>query len=265
MDKVSAFRALHAADRILVLPNAWDAASAALFRSAGAAAIATSSAGLAWCCGYPDGDALPTEDLLFMVKAIARVCGDVPLTVDLESGYWDDPAAVAALVRDVVLAGASGINIEDRGADPALLVRKIAAIRASGVPVFVNARTDIYLFELASGAEAIAETNSRLQRYAGAGADGVFVPAVAEIDAIRAVATSVSLPLNILAVAGLPPLSDLFASGVRRVSAGATPARIAYGAAFDVVEELLTSNKLEPLFEGPRFDYGRMNALFPSG
>ncbi len=145
------FRRLHDGE-LLILPNAWDAGSARLIESRGAKAIATTSAGLAWSRGYPDGDALPVEQLLSAVRAIARVIG-VPLTIDVEGGYSNDPAAVAGLVAGILEAGAVGINIEDGSGSPALLCAKIAAARESagraGVELFINARTDVYLRGLA--------------------------------------------------------------------------------------------------------------------
>ena len=127
LDKL--FRRLHDGE-LLILPNAWDAGSARLIESRGAKAIATTSAGLAWSRGYPDGDALPVEELLSAVRAIARVIG-VPLTIDVEGGYSNDPAAVARLVAEILEAGAVGINIEDGSGSPALRCAKIAAARES--------------------------------------------------------------------------------------------------------------------------------------
>src|SRR5579872_4625813 len=149
-----AFRKLHQGPEVLMLPNAWDAVSARLIESLGAKAIATTSAGLAWARGYPDGNALPKEQLIAAIRDIARVI-KVPLTVDIEAGYADDPAAVAALVGEILAAGVMGINIED-GADSAdLLCKKIAAVREQavrmGADLYSNARTDVYLRGMASG------------------------------------------------------------------------------------------------------------------
>src|SRR5580704_3673841 len=142
------FRSLHQGPDVLLLPNAWDAITARLIESLGAKAIATTSAGLAWSRGYPDGNALPEDQLIAATRDIARVIR-VPLTVDIEAGYSDDPRAVARLVARVMAAGAVGVNIEDGAGSPDLLCTKIAAIRESaahlGVELFINARTDIYL------------------------------------------------------------------------------------------------------------------------
>ena len=123
---VEIFRALHAAREILLLPNVWDAGSAALFRDAGAKAIATTSAGLAWACGYPDGDVLPRAELLAAVGRIRRVTTGLPLSVDIEAGYSRDPDAVAELVALLIDAEVAGVNLEDEGAEPSVLTAKMA-------------------------------------------------------------------------------------------------------------------------------------------
>src|ERR1700704_6256515 len=151
---VQLFRSLHQGPALLLLPNAWDAVTARLIESLGAKAIATTSAGLAWSRGYPDGNALPDDQLIAATRDIARVIR-VPLTVDIEAGYSDDPAAVARLVARVLALGAVGINIEDGAGSPDLLSKKIVAIRDhiahSGDDLFINARTDVYLRGVARG------------------------------------------------------------------------------------------------------------------
>lgn len=148
---------LHAADAPLLLPNCWDAASARLWQDAGAQAVATASAALSWSRGYPDGGALPPEALLQTLADILR-CVSVPVSVDVEDGYSDDPGAVAALVERVASLGAAGINLEDGGGAPELLAAKITAIRIrlGARALFVNARTDVYLRGLAQGDAAVA-------------------------------------------------------------------------------------------------------------
>jgi 2-methylisocitrate lyase-like PEP mutase family enzyme len=264
-DAFATFSALHAGARVLVLANAWDAASAALFAAAGAKAIATSSAGLAWSCGYADGNALPRASLLTAVRSVCAVVPDVPVTVDLESGYGDEPNAVASLVAQLYDLGVAGINIEDGSGTPDLLVAKIAAvkqrIRNAGGDIFINARTDVFLRELALDEEAVRETISRATRYARAGADGVFVPELKESEAIRSVASAVALPLNLMAVPGLPPAADLYALGVRRLSAGASLAKLAYGTALDAAQAFLRDGDSGVLFSKRSVDYGETNAL----
>lgn len=230
-DRLQAFRRLHAGPELLILANAWDAGSARLIESLGAKAVATSSAGVAWAHGYPDGNHLPVARLEAAVQAIARAVRG-PLSIDMEAGYSSDPAAVAETVARVVGAGAVGINLEDGRESPDLLCAKIEhikrAVARSGADVFINARTDVYLFGLAQGDAAVRETVARARRYREAGCDGLFVPGVAEPAAIRACAAATDLPLNVLAWPGLPPATELPALGVRRLSAGAEPARVAF-------------------------------------
>src|SRR6185369_4891275 len=188
-----AFRRLHAPGELLVLPNAWDASSARLVEDCGARAIATTSAGVAWALGHPDGNALPPDALVPAVAAIARVIR-IPLSVDV--------AALVAAVRD---AGAAGINLEDGAGTPDLLCAKIAAVkRAVGDDVFVNARTDVYLRSLVPPAEAVAATIERGRRYLAAGADGLFVPYVQTPADMRAIADAIApAPLNVMAIPAL--------------------------------------------------------------
>lgn len=259
------FRRLHESGPILALPNAWDAGSARVIEAAGAAAIATTSAGLAWSRGYPDGDVLPTRLLAPAVAEIARVLS-VPLSVDVEGGFSDEPPDVGETVRAVIAAGAVGINIEDGAKSPDLLCRKIEAVRTaadeSGVALFINARCDVYLKGLATGSEALKQSLDRARRYRAAGADGVFLPALADAAAIREVVDALDgMPLNLLVVPGLPPLSDLAALGVRRVSAGSRVASVAYGAARRAAVRFLKDGSYDALLERA-IDYGEMNTLF---
>lgn len=255
------FKALHHADRPLLLPNAWDAASARLFQAVGAQAIATSSAAVAWARGYPDGSALPNVELLSAVRGIARVI-DVPLTVDLEDGYSAHPKIVAALVKEVADAGAVGINLEDGHAAPELLTAKIQAIRAElgDTPFYINARTDVYLLGLASGSEAIAMSIARLRQYQAAGADGIFVPIITRLEDMRAIAAAIPLPMNVMALPNLPNMAEMQSAGVRRISAGPALFEKAYGLANDAARDFLTSN-LAAVF-GASLDYGTLNRLF---
>ncbi len=173
------FRRLHEGPQILVLPNAWDAASAAMMEDAGAKAVATSSAAVAWAHGYADGDILPIPTLLAAIGEMARVL-KIPLTADIEGGYSDDLAMVGETIRGVIGAGAVGINFEDGARSPDLHARKIETVRQaaaeSGVPLFINARIDVYLKGLAKDEAALDETLRRAELYRAAGADGIFVP-----------------------------------------------------------------------------------------
>ena len=258
------FRNLHQESGILLLPNAWDAITARLIESLGAKAIATTSAGLAWSHGYPDGNDLPADRLIAATRDIARVIR-VPLTVDIEAGYSEDPDEVARLVVRVLGAGAVGINIEDGAGPPDLLCKKIAAIRDhvahSGEDLFINARTDVYLRGLASGEGAIAETMRRAARYREAGCDGLFVPGLATAEAMTAISAAIEpTPLNVMAVPNLPAIDTLQESGVRRLSAGSSIAQAALGRTSQLVSAFLAGTMSE-LFEGSA-NYGAVNRLF---
>ncbi|MBC7670257.1 MAG: isocitrate lyase/phosphoenolpyruvate mutase family protein [Gemmatimonadaceae bacterium] len=227
------FHALHAGPDVLILPNAWDAASAALMEDAGAAAVATSSAAVAWARGYADGDALPVSALIDVIAGIGRVI-KVPLTADIEGGYTDDLTELTETVKAVIGAGAVGINLEDGRRDPDIHARKIetarAAAEAAGVKLFINARTDVYLAGLAQGEAALAETLRRAALYAEAGASGIFVPLPIEEDVLSTLAAATALPLNAMGRPGMPPATRLAELGVRRLSSATGPFRAAYGA-----------------------------------
>ena len=251
---LSTFRSLH--DDLLVLANCWDAGTARLTARLGARAVATSSAAVAWSHGYPDGDQLPRELLLATTRSIARII-DVPLSVDCEGGYSDDPAELVAAVVD---AGAVGINLEDGRGSPELLARKIAGVKAR-TEVFVNARTDVYLKALVPPEARVAETIARAAMYRDAGADGIFVPGVLDADEIRTLAAEIRLPLNVLARPGLPAAAELRALGVRRLSAGSDLAQMQWARMTKLVRDFLADGRSEPLCE-VAMPWAEINAQF---
>lgn len=230
--KAEAFERLHHGAEILILPNAWDAASAAILADAGAKAVATSSAAVAWAHGYADGDKLPREKLLATISEAARAVGDLPLTADIEGGYTDDLGELADVIAAVIAAGAVGVNLEDGSRAPELHAAKVAAARraadATGVPLFINARTDVYLKRLAEGHAAFSEVVQRADRYRDAGANGIFVPGPSDDDLIGRLADAISLPMNIMLLPNLSPAERLQALGVRRLSSATAPFRAAY-------------------------------------
>jgi 2-methylisocitrate lyase-like PEP mutase family enzyme len=255
------FVSLHQGAEPLLLTNCWDAASARLWQELGATAIATSSAAVAWSRGYADGGALPRSALLDSLRDIVRVT-NVPITVDVENGYSDDPRAVADLVADVVDAGAVGINLEDGTGTPAQLAAKIRAIRArlDKAPLFINARTDVYLRKMAAGDAAVGMTIERLETYRAAGADGGFVPFLADVDAATRIAANVPLALNVMTMPALPSLTALHAAGVRRISTGPFLFRVAYGAAQQAAKAFLGGDPAS--LYASSLDGGTLNALF---
>lgn len=258
----SAFRQLHE-EGLLVLANAWDGVSARLIESLGGKAIATSSAAVAWSHGYADGDLLPVPLLAATVAEIARVVS-VPLSVDVEGGYSADPTAVAGTVAAVIDAGGVGINIEDGTGGPDLLCAKIEKAKAAGarlgVEIFVNARADVYLRDLAPAERRLGETLARAERYRAAGADGIFVPGVTDENEIRTIAATVGLPLNVLARRGLPPAAALEALGVRRLSAGSGIATAALGRIASLASQFLQTGASDPLSKGAK-SYAEINEL----
>lgn len=265
-DRALAFHALHVPGRPLVLPNAWDTASARVVEDAGAAAVATTSAGLAWALGAADGDRVDRERALGVVADIVAAVA-VPVTADIESGYAEDPEGVAATVRAVLAAGAVGVNIEDalydEGAGPLRSVagqaERLAAAReaadAEGVPLFINARIDTYL----RGVGGVDRTLERAAAFRAAGADGIFVPGAVDPETVKLLADGIEGPLNIMVGPGAPPVAELAALGVARVSAGAGVAMAAHAVVHSAARELLETGTYDSLAGG--LDYGKLNAL----
>ncbi|MFD7001181.1 isocitrate lyase/phosphoenolpyruvate mutase family protein [Streptomyces mirabilis] len=272
-----AFRALHIPGRPLVLPNAWDTASARLVEEAGAAAVATTSAGLAWDLGTADGDRLDRDRAL---GAVARVAAAVrvPVSADIESGYAKDAAGVGDTIRAVLAAGAVGVNIEDAlyggegddgegvgdgGRGPlrpvAEQAERIAAARAAadaaGVPLFVNARIDTVL----RGAGGVEETLERAAAFLAAGADGIFVPGAVDPGTVKSLVAGVEGPLNVLVGPGAPSVAELAALGVARISTGSSIAQAAHAVVRRAARELLSAGTYESLTGG--LDYAELNTL----
>lgn len=261
------FRALHVPGTPLLLANAWDAITARLIEDAGAKAIATSSAAVANALGYPDGNALPADEA---VAAAARIAGciRVPLSVDAEAGYSDDPAEVAALVGALLDAGAVGINLEDGGAPPELLARKIRAVRemaaARGRDLFINARTDVFLRGLVPDEQGLDETLRRLELYRAAGADGGFVPLLADLERVAKLTAACSLPINLLFVPALAPVADLAAAGVARISLGGGLFLATASLVQRAAREFLTGGTYDTLRGAITLSHKQANSLFAS-
>jgi len=242
------FRRLHAGKPILVLPNVWDVASARIVEQAGFPAIATSSAGVAFVLGYPDGEVISREE---MAAAVARITAHVtvPVTADMESGYGRRPEDAAATVRAAIEAGAVGMNFEDSPGESGqplleetLQVERIRAAReaadATGVPFVLNARTDVYLESVGPPETRQAHAVRRLNAYRAAGADCLFAPGVTDADTIATLVRQVKGPLNVLAAAASPPVPELERLGVARVSLGSGPMRAGLTVLKRLAEEL---------------------------
>lgn len=258
------FRRLHQGQDVLRLANCWDAGSARLVESLGAKAIATTSAGLAWSNGYPDGDVMPLDRLAAAVEAIARVI-KVPLSVDMEGGYARDVTGVADSVARVIDAGGVGCNLEDGRGSVETLCAKIEQAKKGAarrdMDFWVNARTDVYLRGLAPPDKRVAETIARAARYRNAGADSVFVPGLADPNEIRAIADAIGCPLNVMAWPGLPDAAELAKLGVRRLSAGSGISEAVWGRAASLAKQFLSDGRSDVLTQDA-MDFDAINSLF---
>ncbi|KQZ28147.1 isocitrate lyase/phosphoenolpyruvate mutase family protein [Duganella sp. Root1480D1] len=254
------FHALHQ-DGILLLANCWDGGTARIAALAGAKALATSSAAVAWGHGYADGSQLPTALLLETVRDIVRASA-LPLTVDIEDGYSSDPELVGQFVGQLAQAGVVGINIEDGNAPPEQLARKIsaafAAAKAAGIDLYINARCDVYLRGLAEPGARVAETLRRAAIYQEAGASGLFAPGVTDEGEIAALAKGTTMPLNVLARPNLASPGRLAELGVRRLSAGSAPAEAMMGRLRSYMERFHQTGAID---DEQTFNYGPLNAL----
>ncbi|MER7702240.1 isocitrate lyase/phosphoenolpyruvate mutase family protein [Kitasatospora sp. NPDC097605] len=216
----------------LLLPNAWDHASAAVLAEQGFAAIGTTSLGVAAAAGLPDGAAATRDETLRLARRLGG-SGRYLLSVDVENGFSDDPDEVAAFAAELADAGVVGINLEDGRPDgtltpAALHAAKITAVKAAAPALFVNARTDTHWLALPDPDE---ETDRRLDAYQLAGADGLFVPGLTDPAAIERLCGGLARPLNILYTPTGPTLPELAALGVARVSLGSYLYRTALAAA----------------------------------
>ncbi|MFJ5772857.1 isocitrate lyase/phosphoenolpyruvate mutase family protein [Streptomyces sp. NPDC093094] len=244
------FAALHRAGTPLLLPNAWDHASACALAARGFAAVGTTSLGVAAAAGLPDGASATRDETL----RIALMLGPEPflLSVDAESGFSDDPQEVARLAVELAAVGAVGINLEDGLGPTALHAEKIAAVKAAAPGLFVNARTDTYWLGDGSG------TAQRLDAYRQAGADGVFVPGLADPARITALLRDLDVPLNVLYTPAGPSVPRLADLGVHRVSLGSLLYRRALGAALETALDVMAGRE-PPQGELP--SYGEVQGL----
>ena len=245
-DLAERFRAMHLPGDPLLLPNAWDAASARVLESLGFGAAATTSAGVAFVEGFPDGQEIGRNAMLAGVTRVVRAVR-VPVTADMEGGYGPTVADAVATALGVISSGAVGLNFEDatgvRGTllDAERQAERIAAIRKTGVeygvPLVINALTDVYLESVGEPGERFAETVGRSALYRAAGADCIFVPGVTDAQTIGALVRAIDAPVNVLAAAATPPLAELRRLGVARISLGSAPYRRALTAFRDIALE----------------------------
>jgi 2-methylisocitrate lyase-like PEP mutase family enzyme len=269
-DRARYFRQLHTS-RPLVLPNAWDAASARVIQLAGAMAIATTSAGVSWSLGCGDGQKLRREEMLEAIRRIVRAV-TAPVTADIESGYGSGSVRdVSEIVHDLVGMGVVGINLEDSPGrdgrtllDPDAHAERIRAAReaalAVGGDLVINARTDVYLLEDGAPDERFEAAVRRANLYRAAGADCLFVPGVIDRATIVALVEAIDGPLNIMAMPGAPSTSQLGQLGVARVSVGPAIAQAALVMTRRAARELLEKGSYETLEDSE--SVGEINDLF---
>jgi 2-methylisocitrate lyase-like PEP mutase family enzyme len=258
--KALTLRRLHRGPSILVLPNAWDAASARIFEDAGFPAIATTSGGVAFSLGYPDGENAPRDEMIDAIHRIARSVA-VPVTADIEAGYGRRAKDVASTVKAVIAAGAVGINLEDGTRDQRKPLREIAeqaeriraareAGAAAGVPIVINARVDVYLRRVGEEAERLSHTVRRAEAYLEAGADCIFPILAPDGATIAALAREIHGPINVIAGPGIPSIPELQRLGVARVSFGSGPMRASMAAVRRIAKELLANGTYTALLGG---------------
>jgi len=253
IEKAKKLAAMHRGPEVLVLPNAWDVASARVLVDAGFEAIATTSGGCAFSLGFCDGEHIGRDGMLDIVRRIANAV-DVPVSADVEAGYGPTTEDVAATIRGVIESGAVGANIEDTDKlNPGNLVPfdlAVARIRAgreaadaAGVPVVINARVDG--FHYGKGDAVFDDVIRRANAYLEVGADCTFVPFISDGDLIGRVAAAINGPMNVLAGADTPSVVELKALGVRRVTVGGNFAKAALTLVRKGAEELLTKGTYE--------------------
>jgi 2-methylisocitrate lyase-like PEP mutase family enzyme len=249
------FHALHHGEHPLLLPNAWDHASAAALAARGFPAVGTTSLGVAASAGLPDGAGATRAETVELARRLCRL--SCLISVDIEGGFSEDPTSVAALVRELAEMGVAGVNIEDGRGDQLAEIghqqELVAAVKRAAPRLFVNARTDTHWLGLGDEREAIF----RARAYLEAGADGIFVPGMTEEEPIRALVAAVDAPVNILFSPNGPSRRSLAALGVRRVSCGSLLFRAALDAA---VRTALAVAADEPV-PGDIIGYAEVQAL----
>jgi 2-methylisocitrate lyase-like PEP mutase family enzyme len=268
--KADLLRALHHGEKLLILPNAWDAASARIFEEAGFPAIATTSAGIAGSLGYADRERITRSEMAEAVRRIADAVR-VPVTADMEAGYGGRASDIAETVAAVIDAGAVGMNLEDATHeakrplfDLAVQVDRIRAARETaekaGLPIVINARTDVFLVGGGSEKSRTEDAVSRGNAYRDAGADCVFVPGVSDPEQIQVLARRIRCPLNVIASAKAPSAKMLHKLGVRRLSVGSGPYRAALGLMRRIARELRGPGTYDALTHGA-LPYDELNEL----
>jgi 2-methylisocitrate lyase-like PEP mutase family enzyme len=252
-----------AESEMFLLANAWDPPSAVMMAAAGAPALVTTSGGMSWTVGRRDGQQLTREEMTTLVTRIVDAV-DVPISADVEGGYGPEPNDVAKTIEAIIEAGAVGVNLEDSRAPggPLFTADEHAArlqaardtARNSGLPDrLINARTDVSLFEIGDPGDRVADVLARSAVYARAGADSLFVPGLLDLEVLAEIAKESPLPINAMAGAGAPGVSELKKAGVRRVTVGTAITQAAYAVAQRATAEFLGSGTYETLQDAAPF------------
>ncbi len=261
---------LHQASNTLVLPNVWDCVSAKLFENADFQAIATTSSGISWSCGYQDGEQIPTELMLRVLGRIAQSV-EVPVTADVEAGYYrNDLTKFKQFITRLIEVGVVGVNLEDGDSTQGDLVSvvqqsellKVAKQTAldKGVNLFINARTDAMMYTTGDIDRKLEESVKRANAFKQAGADGIFVPFVKDEQTVKALKKAIDLPLNILMTDSLS-VKKLKTLKVDRISVGSRPILASMNLLTKIASELKTTDNWESLLTSSP-NYGEANAWF---
>lgn len=271
MSKAKKFHDLHKAEKVLVLPNAWDPSSARLFELAGFQAIGTTSAGIAHSLGYAEPEKMSREEMLLAIQRIVDAVS-LPVSADIEAGYADTAEGVSDTIKLVIAAGAVGANIEDSpglNGNPLLdlknQVERLQAAREAAdsahIPFVINARTDIYLLNIGEPNSQLNQVIERANHYLAAGADCVFIPGIGNPNIIAQLVRDIHGPINILANPNVPSTMELQQLGVKRVSTGSGPMRATLALVRQIANELIMEGTYKN-FTVNSISYNEVNALF---
>jgi 2-methylisocitrate lyase-like PEP mutase family enzyme len=266
--KAEAFRALHRGPPLLLMANAWDAITARLFEAEGFAAVATTSGGVSWAVGYADGEAAPWGEVVGQTARIARAV-KVPVTADIEAGFGATPEALARSITDIIGAGAVGVNLEDGTPSPTPIrpideaAARIRAAReaatAAGVPIVINARTDLYLKQIGDEAGRFDEAVGRGRAYLAAGADCFYPIGLRDPATMGRLVQALKAPININVRAGWPSVAELEALGVARVTTATQLTLVALTAAREVARAIKATGRFDAI--NPAIGHPEMQQL----
>lgn len=262
------FQTMHKENNFFLLPNIWDVGSAAVFEKEGYEALATSSAGVAYALGYPDGEDIIVDDLIYLVSKITKRI-NIPLSVDFERGYSEDLHEIEDNAKRLLEAGVVGFNIEDGKSDGSLddietMVAKVKTLsnlrKKTDIDFVINARTCAYWLNIGDEAAKLATASERGNAYREAGADCIFVPGAMTEDTVKALVSGIDAPINIILNPICNDIDGIEQIGVRRLSLGSGPVRTNYDYLIEMARDIKTSNFIKILSN--KFSYGRANDYF---